>query len=228
MVNCEIGTVIQWPMVKNMMYYYDESTKSILTEDQAAVSTSCKIIAIKNLPEFDKYTETVYIESVEQIDGIFQATVSVVKLPDVIRSQNYSKMKNAAYKSIDNYILKTIYEGFEFQVVIDGIPTNVHFNYDALDQININDNIAAMVIDSTILKVDTNITMFCYKNYAGPGTGILTKVELDQTQVMSMFMTAVTFKEKLMMRAQSLKGDIEKCPSAKEMEDYLKQLNIPY
>lgn len=213
---------------ENMMYYYDESTKSILTEEQAAVSTSCKIIAIKNLPEFDKYTETVYIESVEQIDGIYQATVSVIKLPDVIRSQNYTKMKNAAYKSIDNYILKTIYEGFEFQVIIDGVLTDVHFNYDALDQININDNIAAMVIDSTILKVATNITMFCYKNYTGPGTGVLTKVELDQTQVMSMFMTAVTFKEKLMMRAQSLKGDIEKCPSAKEMEDYLKQLNIPY
>jgi hypothetical protein len=41
-------------------------------------------------------------------------------------------------------------------------------------------------------------------------------------------MTAVTFKEKLMMQAQSLKSDIEKCTSAKEMEDYLKQLNIPY
>lgn len=210
------------------MYYYDESTKSILTEDQAAVSTSCKIIAIKNLPEFDKYTETVYIESVEQIDGIYQATVSVVKLPDVIRSQNYTKMKNTAYKSIDNYILKTIYEGFEFQVIIDGVLTDVHFNYDALDQININDNIAAMVIDSTILKVNTNITMFCYKNYNGPGTGTLTKIELDQTQVMSMFMTAVTFKEKLMMQAQSLKSDIEKCILAKDIEDYLKKLNIPY
>ena len=210
------------------MYYYDESTKSILSEDQAAISTSCKIIAIKNLPEFDKYTETVYIESVEQIDGIYQATVSVVKLPDVIRSQNYTKMKNAAYKSIDNYILKTIYEGFEFQVIIDGVSTDVHFNYDALDQININDNIAAMVIDSTILKVATNITMFCYKNYNGPGTGTLTKIELDQTQVMSMFMTAVTFKEKLMMQAQSLKSDIEKCVLAKDIEDYLKKLNIPY
>lgn len=210
------------------MYYYDESTKSILTEDQAAVSTSCKIIAIKNLPEFDKYTETVYIESIEHVDGVFQATVSVVKLPDVIRSQNYTKMKNTAYKSIDNYILKTIYEGFEFQVDINSVPTSVHFNYDALDQININDNIAAMVIDSTILKVDTSITMFCYMNYIGPGTGNLTKVDLDQSQVINMFMTAVTFKEKLMMQAQSLKSDIEKCTSAKEMEDYLKQLNIPY
>lgn len=210
------------------MYYYNDKTKEVMTQAQATICESCKVIAIRNLPEFDKYTETIYIESVYEVDTGYEADVTVVQLPDIVRIQNYIKMKDIAYKSIDNFIVCTIYEGFDFSVPIDGIMTSVHFNYDQLDQININDNIALMIIDSEILKVETNVTMFGYVGYTGRGTGSLVKIELNQRQVMLMFMTAVTFKEQLMMKAQELKSNVEKCESARQIEAYLNELKIPY